>query len=369
MAEINAPAWLQGGSHTAQGDRAVLSGLYGHATPGGVLEGFAVSPGTTGLSVTVAPGVAVVPNPAPWGGPYNVGSDSDVAVTVPAADPGNPRVDLVVAQVHDSAYAGADDRWELEVVSGAAGSAPVAPATPDRALVLAQVSVPAGATTLSAGDVTDQRTTPATVGGALQAYVKLSGGTMAGPLSVLPPTANAHAVNRGWAEGRYAKTLFEGTASAFRKQDFSWESGYAHLRIAVAGQINENSAERVAFRFNGIGSADYYTWSHGHDETGVVAAVLNASPTTGGLTTVKGGWFFSMNMNVDVTPSRHIVWTGLMASRSGDSATLTGPFGGWLQDAGKTSINQFQLDVTSGANLSSTEFNAVRIHVVGYPDG
>lgn len=271
MAEIQAPAWLQGGSHTAQGDRLVIGGMYGVDTPGGVIEGFDLSPGTPGVAVEVGPGIAVVNNPAPWGGPYHVGSDSTVTVALAASDPANPRLDLLVAQVYDSAYFGAEDKWALEVVEGTAGPNPVTPAVPDRALVLAEINIFAGAASLSAGDIADRRTSPGsgTGGGG---FLKLSGGTMSGPIAMGnnritglgDPTAVGDAVTKAYADG--ALRLVDSVATSADGELYvtagqgKIPANTQSLFVQLRGEL-DGAQGVIRMTFNGgISAGDYRSW-------------------------------------------------------------------------------------------------------------
>lgn len=110
---------------------------------------FAVSPGS-GLQVSIAAGEAFVSSRVA----YDTASNT---VTLATANPTNPRIDLIVIRVNVSAKTVA-----IAALTGTPAASPVAP-TPatDPAgiteLPLAQVTVPAGATVLTAGNIADQR--------------------------------------------------------------------------------------------------------------------------------------------------------------------------------------------------------------------
>lgn len=161
MAEIQPPHYLQEGCHTAQGDRQILSSLvcgegvaYG-ASAGNNLE---VIDGPSGMQVTVQSGNAFIQgDDAAWQGMYHVTNDGNVNITLAAADPTNPRIDLIVAVVHDNTYSVPGDDWQLEAVTGTPAGSPSPPATPDSAIVLARVAVAGGAVAITSGDITDAR--------------------------------------------------------------------------------------------------------------------------------------------------------------------------------------------------------------------
>lgn len=159
MAEIQDPAYLENGSHTAQNDRLVLQSLV--AKEGIVGAGaLAVSEksGTPDMSVDVAAGAAFIAGElgsAP--GTYHVYNDAVKNLAISAADATNPRKDLVVARVYDSFYSGATDSWALEVVTGTPAASPAEPAVPDNCYVLALVDVAALATSITDADITDRR--------------------------------------------------------------------------------------------------------------------------------------------------------------------------------------------------------------------
>lgn len=161
MAEIQPPHFLQEGCHTALGDRQVNSsyvcaeGVAFGANGGGDLE---VVDGPSGMQVAVSSGNAFIQgDTVGWQGMYHVSNDANVNLTLAAADPTDPRRDLIIAQVKDSTYSGALDEWELMVVTGTPSPSPSTPATPASALALAYVTVAAGATSITASDITDLR--------------------------------------------------------------------------------------------------------------------------------------------------------------------------------------------------------------------
>lgn len=81
-------------------------------------------------------------------------------VTIPAADPSNPRIDLICVKIDTGASpdATASNVATLVNVEGTAAGSPSAPAVPNNHLELAQVSVPASDTTIEGGQITDTRT-------------------------------------------------------------------------------------------------------------------------------------------------------------------------------------------------------------------
>jgi len=147
------------GASGGSGTVGVLSGVTGGA-------GLLVAAGT-GMTVTVKAGSFVVANSAtPTAGGYAACLASAVTLNVQTADPTNPRIDVVVAYVSD---AGSSSSFgAIEIITGTAAPSPSAPSAPANSITLAQVSVPAGATSLS-GQVTDLRPFTVATGGVLPA--------------------------------------------------------------------------------------------------------------------------------------------------------------------------------------------------------
>jgi hypothetical protein len=173
------PAWLQAGSYTAELDRKPLSAL---GTPsggtnlyarGGVFRGmggeFAVAQtGTASMSVLVGSGYAsVVGSFTLTQGNYITANDATVTLPITTANGANPRIDIIVLEVLDSAYSGASDLAQLRVVPGTPASSPAVPATPPSSIVLARVTVPAGATSIPNSNIADVRPFTGASGGIL----------------------------------------------------------------------------------------------------------------------------------------------------------------------------------------------------------
>lgn len=124
--------------------------------------------GTPNMSVNVAAGIAFVlgdddPDQQPN---YLFFNDGDVNVALDPADVTNDRIDIIVAQVRDSVFSGANDDARLIAITGTPAGSPSAPALPNNCLLLAEVLVENGETTILNGDITDSRVL-ATPGGEL----------------------------------------------------------------------------------------------------------------------------------------------------------------------------------------------------------
>jgi hypothetical protein len=138
---------------------SVLGGLVG---PGDC----AISPPGSGFSVNVAPGEVVVPGSTSAlqsGYVSRVASASNLSIV--ASHTSLPRIDTVVAQVQDAAYAGAVNSFAVAVVTGTASAGATlanltgAGAVPASSLVLGYVLAPAAATNIVGGDILNVATT------------------------------------------------------------------------------------------------------------------------------------------------------------------------------------------------------------------
>lgn len=183
MSEVNPPGFLQnaGAVNTAEILREAFNSLIAgtassaiswrsrggvHPSHGGA---YAVTQnGSPNMSVNVATGVAWVPgSEVPKQAVYNCFSDTIVNKTIAASDPSLPRIDIVVLKVQDSFYSGGTNSWSIAVVTGTAAGSPAVPTAPANSIILAQIAVAAGATTIVTGNITDRRIFLSAVGGLL----------------------------------------------------------------------------------------------------------------------------------------------------------------------------------------------------------
>jgi len=157
------PSWLQAGSYPAQYDRLTAQALW--ATTGIIgSSSLAVTQNApAGMSVRIASGwAAIVGTTTTNMGVYTVFNDATTVATITAADPTNPRIDLVCVTVRDAFYSGANNDVIFNVVAGTPAGSPVAPATPANSIALATVAVAANASTITTADITDVRVTTTT---------------------------------------------------------------------------------------------------------------------------------------------------------------------------------------------------------------
>jgi len=173
VAEFNPPGWLQnaGATHTAVQMRNYIAGLAGGASASAALTGrggvnislgnklVVTQTGSPSMAVIVRSGVAWVPGTeAGSQGSYGVLNDADVTLSISAAHPTLPRIDIVAFKVQDTQYSGAVNSCSLVVVTGTAAGSPSAPAAPANSIVLANVAVAAAATSITNANITDKRT-------------------------------------------------------------------------------------------------------------------------------------------------------------------------------------------------------------------
>lgn len=172
MAVVNPPLALQnaGNVHTAEILRnafnVLTAGTLGSnslKTRGGVQHqqgfGLAVSQnGSPNMSVNVASGNAMIAGSEDSNqGCYHVQNDATLNVSIAAADPSLPRIDLIVFKVQDSFYSGVTNTSSIVAVTGTPNASPSAPAAPANSITLARVAVGAAVTSIVNANITDTR--------------------------------------------------------------------------------------------------------------------------------------------------------------------------------------------------------------------
>lgn len=165
MAIQNPPAYIQARSdHSAGSFRQALAVLSGATEGVGFSSSMSVVERSTGanMSVDVLAGTALVRDSRviSLAGMYAVANDSRTNLAIAPADT-LPRIDLVIVRVQDSTDNPPDlmDEASFEVITGTAAGSPVAPTLPSayQAYVLAEVTVPANASSILDADITDTR--------------------------------------------------------------------------------------------------------------------------------------------------------------------------------------------------------------------
>lgn len=195
--------------------------------------------GTPNMSVNVAAGGAFIRGTQNANqGAYHVWNDGTVNLPISAADVTNGRRDLVIAQVRDSAYSGADDDARITVVTGTPAAVPADPslASFPNALVLARITVAAGDTAINTGDITDLRTI-ANVRNSIPTFATYTERTTAIPS---PYNGQLSAISAGWV----ADGIEQYNGVAWR-QPWNMPWGLVATANSTAGTASVTTTETV----------------------------------------------------------------------------------------------------------------------------
>lgn len=185
MAILNPPAWLQAGSYDARRDRMVYSTMMQSVGAINADSMRVEAQASPNMSVRISGGYAFVSSGNEITGYYNVVNDAYDSLTIPDADPTNPRIDVVVLRVYDAEYSGSTNLARFEVVVGSPSSSPTVPSIPSTSIELARVTVPAAATSIVNANI-NRSNKPIT---SLR-YEQVSGGRPAAWQSYTPSLAN-----------------------------------------------------------------------------------------------------------------------------------------------------------------------------------
>jgi hypothetical protein len=183
--------WMDGVQVNANDVRLqTVAGMLTGASPSGA-TGIAARPGvrygtgnpmqvgaSSGMSVTVNAGVAFVQgSTSATAGMYTGCLDTTTTLTATTSDPTNPRIDNVIVQFVDVGTS--SSTGTVNIQAGTPAASPVAPTLPANSLLLAQIAVGAGVSTITSGNITDKRVFTVAQGGILP-MANVSGG-ISGP--------------------------------------------------------------------------------------------------------------------------------------------------------------------------------------------
>ena len=159
MALRTPPSWLQNGSHPAENDRLTTKAIWKTTGIVNATDLQLQQTSTGAMSVTITPGwAAIVGTSATTQGTYMAYNDANTIVSITAANPSNPRIDLICVTVSDAYYSGSLNQVAFNVVAGTPAGSPTAPATPANSIALGQVAVGAGVTSILTANITNYGT-------------------------------------------------------------------------------------------------------------------------------------------------------------------------------------------------------------------
>lgn len=215
------PAWLQTGAYTAEHDRFVATALLNPSTSltgrGGVrlvtgTEFQVTASSPPAMTVSISAGMAFVQGGiGPVQGVYTVVNDSTYQVAVSTANLNNPRIDLVVLEVLDQAYAGTSNLAQVRVLAGTPSATPVAPTPTGSFITLAQILVPAGATTVTNSNITDIRPFATALGAPLPVRNLAERNALANKYSGL----RVSLMDNAWELHTYSDSAWHGESTRF----------------------------------------------------------------------------------------------------------------------------------------------------------
>jgi len=150
------PTWLQQGSYAASVDRR----LPGMIWPTAACYGGVVTV-SSGMTVNIAVGSIAVPTANNTGTAVCCWDAVEQCTLAAAPASGSNRYDLVVCQLRGNDIdGGANNDFLFVNVTGTAAATPTVPAVPNNAVAVAQIYVPGGSASVTAGNITDVRPFP-----------------------------------------------------------------------------------------------------------------------------------------------------------------------------------------------------------------
>lgn len=362
---------------------SVRGGIVGYSAAVPTID-FATTYGGSGLTVSIATGEAIVPGTSTTTqSGYYVRASTTTSLTPAAADPSNPRIDLVYLQVNDAAYSGGSNNATCSIATGTPTSGATltnltgAPSVPTSSLAIAYVQIPAGASTISNTNILNLTRPDAGGGGYIMATL---------------------------APNIFHRVIKTGTYSAVNADHVIVPSGtftitlpvpFPNARVKVTNYgtgtvtVSQNASEKIYGPGQGASGANTmtlapYGTSRTYESDGTnwfetcasAGAVGFASGSNGGNTTLGsntptkifdtsslgvGTWLVTMSSSLqsDTTANASIT---LLAAQDTATATLTGHYQGQVKQSAAASNEwditlSFVAVITSAGTLSLTGTN------------
>jgi hypothetical protein len=272
----NSPAaYMQSGSHSAQLFRQALSAFLNPA--GGIVNAgdyLTTALGSPSMNVQIAGGVPGGQIFVPRTGTQSAGlyyGYNDAAVTLPisASNPTNPRIDVPIAQAEDAAYGDAATVFQLAVVTGTPAGSPTVPTIPVSGIALSHVAVAANATSITSGNITDERVVLSSGWVALTLGPNIAAGTIA-------PAVRMEASGVVRLKGSATAT------SSIAQSAFNAGTAYLAILPAAFAPISSSVVLQLAAVQNGTYGAGLVL--------SIFSGVWKLSPNLGGLPIYDTAW-------------------------------------------------------------------------------
>jgi hypothetical protein len=165
---------------------------------------------SSGMNITVDPGTAVIPSASgASNGAYRPTMAVSGTLTVATAPSSpNSRIDLVCIQVTDNGNGTSFS--QVELVTGTAGNPPTAPSLPTNAVLLATITVGSGVSSITQGNIADNRQ-----------FTAMGGGVVVCPNLSSLPSGTAGTVGYDVVHDRFFELTASATAIPFKVMPFA----------------------------------------------------------------------------------------------------------------------------------------------------